>query len=122
MAQGIKKILIAEDEKPMLHAMQIKLEHAGFEVVAVENGIDALDELKKKSFDLLILDLMMPEMDGWGVLESLKKQGSKTVIIVSTNLSQEEDEKRAREYGAKDFIVKSNTPLTEIISRIQKVI
>lgn len=118
----VKKILIAEDEKPMAHALQMKLEHVGYEAVIAEDGGIALEELRKKTYDLLILDIMMPKVDGWAVLEALQKEGNKIPVIVASNLSQTEDEKRARELGAKDFIIKSNTPLAQIIESIQKII
>lgn len=115
-----KKILIAEDEKSIAKALKLKLENAGYTVEHAENGKVAVEMLEANGFALLLLDLVMPIMDGFGVLNAIKEKGIKTPVIVSTNLSQEEDEKRVMELGAKGFFVKSDTPITEVITQIEK--
>jgi CheY-like chemotaxis protein len=115
-----KKILIAEDEKPMAKALELKLKGSGFEAKAVFNGVEALAEMEKEKYDLLLLDLMMPVMDGFGVLEALKnKPDNKTLVIVSSNLSQAEDINRAKALGAVDYFVKSDTPISEVVNHIK---
>jgi len=118
----VKSILISEDEKAIAEALKLKLEHSGYEVSLAGNGEEALDLAKNKKFDLIILDLIMPVMDGFGFLEAAKKEGIKTPIIVASNLSQPEDEKRARELGAKDFFIKSNVSVSEIVEKIANVL
>ena len=115
-----KRLLLAEDERAIAKALTLKLNLSGFEVEAVSNGEDAMIALKDRKFDLLLLDIMMPKMDGFTVMEEMKKMKNKTPIIILSNLSQEDDAKRAKELGAVDFFIKSNTPLTEIISKINK--
>jgi CheY-like chemotaxis protein len=61
--QRKKKILIAEDEKPLARALQLKLQHVGYDVVTASNGVEALQALQEQKFDLAVLDLMMPEKD-----------------------------------------------------------
>ena len=100
--------------------MQLKLNLSGFDVELAGNGEDALTLMKEKKFDLLLLDIMMPKMDGFTVMEEMKKKKNKTPIIVLSNLSQEDDAKRAKDLGAADFFIKSNTPLNEIVSKIEK--
>ncbi len=117
-----KKVLIAEDEKPMARALELKLNNSGVMAKAVFNGEEALAELKKEQYDLLLLDLMMPKLDGFGVLEALKEENSDLPIIVSTNLSQEADISRARELGAKDYFVKSDTPIVEVVEKVKKLL
>lgn len=114
-----KKILIAEDEKPMGHALELKLSHEGYQVVVVGNGEQALQELSNGNVDLLLCDLMMPKMDGFAVLENMKTKGLTTPVIILSNLSQEEDEKKVLELGAKAFYVKSNTPLSDIVKYVK---
>ena len=114
-----KRILIIEDEKPMARALELKLTHAGFSAQSVGNGQEGLVLLEKDKFDLVLLDLVMPKLDGFGVLEEMKKKGIKTPVMVQTNLAQEEDEKRAKELGAKGFFIKSNTPIAEIVEQIK---
>lgn len=116
------KILIAEDEKPLARALEMKLTRSGYEVTLAFNGDEALKALEKGKFALLLLDLMMPKVDGFGVLEQMRKKGNKTPAIVLTNLSQKEDEKRAKDLGAKDFFVKSNTPIADIVKMVEKII
>ena len=118
MAITKKKILIIEDEKPMARALEIKLTHAGFAAKAVFNGEEGVGLFQKENFDLIILDLVMPKLDGFKVLEALKEKKIKTPVIVLTNLGQPEDEKRARELGAVGFFIKSNTPIAEIVERV----
>ena len=76
---GKKKILIAEDEKPMAHALEMKLNNSGYEAKAVYDGIQAMEELTNNKYDLMLLDLMMPKMDGFGVLEAMKEKMEKKV-------------------------------------------
>lgn len=119
---GSKKILIVEDEKPIAKAMELKLNSSGFSAKAVGNGEEALSALEKEVFDLLIVDLVMPKLDGFGLLEALKEKGITTPIIVSSNLSQDEDFKKAKELGAVDYFIKSNTPISEIIEHVQNIL
>lgn len=117
-----KKILIAEDEKPMAHALDMKLSKAGFETRVVFDGEAVFSALEEDNFDLVLLDLMMPKKDGFEVLSEMKKKGMNIPVIVSTNLSQGEDIRKARELGASDYFVKSDTPIVKVIEYIQKVL
>jgi len=122
MTNSTKKILIAEDEKPMAHALDLKLKHSGFETKVVFDGQEALEAIKAEKFDLILLDLMMPKKDGFAVLTEMKNQQNTTPVIVLSNLSQAEDEERAKKMGAKDYFIKTDIPLTEIIEQIKKVL
>ncbi len=115
-----KKILIAEDEQVIANAMALKLKTSGFEVKIASNGQEALDILSKEKFDLLLLDLIMPQLDGFGVLEALKKKKNKMPVVVTSNLGQEEDKEHATKLGAVGYLIKSDTPLYQIIEFIQK--
>lgn len=117
-----KKILIAEDEKPLANALKLKLTKAGFEAVAVFDGLAAIDLLKKEPFDLMILDLIMPKADGFQVLAALKENKISTPVIVLSNLSQPGDEKKSREFGARDFFIKSDTSLAVLLSHVEKIL
>lgn len=115
-----KKILIVEDEAPIAGAMQSKLLSEGFEVEIAKNGEEALESIKSNSYDLVLLDLVMPTLDGFGTLESMNSTGNMPKVIVSTNLSQPEDEERAKSLGAVDFLVKSNTSITDLVKVVKK--
>lgn len=115
-----KRLLLAEDERAIARALKLKLELSGYAVEVATNGDDALSLLKSNKYDLLLLDIMMPKTDGFSVMEEMKKRKDKTPVIVLSNLSQEDDANRAKELGALDFFIKSNTPLSEIIAQVEK--
>lgn len=117
-----KRILIAEDEKPMANALGLKLRSVGFETTLVYDGESAISTVQGTSFDLIILDLVMPKKDGFFVLTELKRLKIATPVIVSSNLSQEEDIKRARELGARDYFIKSDTTLAEIVEKVKQAV
>lgn len=118
MASSKKKILIIEDEKPMSRALELKLTRAGYEATSENDGESGLAYLAKNRVDLILLDLIMPKLDGFAVLERLRAEGNKTPVIVLSNLSQEDDQKRCSVLGAKDFCIKSNTGIAEIVERV----
>jgi len=91
-----KKILVAEDEKSYSRALVLKLKNNGFEVDLAENGEDVLKMLKKKKYDLLLLDLIMPKMNGFSVLESINKNKIKTKVIVSSIYLKQKMRKRLK--------------------------
>ena len=122
MAKAKKKILVVEDERPMAHALELKLTHEGFEVAVANNGEEALGLVAKQNFDMIMLDLMMPKVDGFDLLTALKNKESKIPAIVLSNLSQAEDEQKAKSLGAKHFFVKSNTPITNIVDYAKKLL
>lgn len=122
MIEQSKKILVVEDEKSMAKAMKLKLTKAGFDVHVVHNGEEAFSMVEKGGFDLIITDLVMPRLDGFGLLIALKEKGINTPVIVTSNLSQPEDESKAKELGAIDYFIKSNTPIIEIINYAKKAL
>lgn len=115
-----KRILIVEDERPIAKALGLKLEHEGYEVEIAGNGEEGLAKLDGSSFDMMLLDLVMPKVDGFGVLEALKEKKSKIPVYVLSNLSQQEDSKKAESLGAKGFFIKSDTPLANIVTVVKK--
>ncbi|MDD5055655.1 MAG: response regulator [Candidatus Peribacteraceae bacterium] len=117
-----RRILIVEDEKPLSHALAMKLKHDGFETDLATNGAEAIEKLKEQSFAMVLLDLIMPVVDGFGVLEEIRSRKLKTPVIILSNLGQDEDRAKAKELGAVDYFVKSNTPIADIISRVKDVI
>lgn len=119
---ALKKILIAEDEKPMANALGLKLRSAGFETTLVYDGESAISVLRESQFDLMLLDLVMPKKDGFFVLAELKKLNIAVPVIVSSNLSQEEDIKRARELGARDYFIKSDTSLSQVVEKVKQAL
>jgi len=115
-----KRILIVEDERPLAHALDLKLQHVGWQTTVATDGKQALTLLQEQTFDVALLDLMMPQMDGFQVLTELQKQSGAPKIFVLSNLNQPEDEKRALELGAQKFFVKADTPLATIVEEVSK--
>lgn len=111
--------MIVEDEKPMQKALTTKLQNEGFEVENSSDAEEFFQKIKENKFDLILLDLMLPKISGFEILEKMKSENNQIPIIVTSNLSQEEDIKRVRELGALDYIVKSDTSLTEMVEKIK---
>lgn len=117
-----KKILIAEDDRSVARALENKLKHSGYDVVLVSDGEQAIAALRNVSYDLLLLDIMMPKKDGYGVLEDMKAGNISTPTVVLSNLGQAEEVKKAKALGAKDYFVKADTPLMKVIEIVEKVL
>lgn len=117
-AKGPKRILIIEDEKPLSHALKLKLTHEGYDVAIAENGEEGLKAATDETFDLILIDIIMPKMDGFTVLAKLKEEGSTANVIVLSNLGQKEDVEKAKEFGVNTYMVKSNTPISRIVDAI----
>jgi two-component system alkaline phosphatase synthesis response regulator PhoP len=115
-----KRVLVVDDERPLANALDLKLSHEGFNVKAVYSGAEAVEALKSDYFDLVLLDLMMPQQDGFYVLDQIRQLNLHVVVIVSSNLSQKEDITKATSLGAVDYFVKSDTNLSDLVVKIKK--
>lgn len=122
MTQSAKKILIVEDEKPLAKALELKLGKEGYETTIAVNGKEATDLLEKGNFSLAVLDLVMPQYDGFHVLEYIHQNKVPIRTIVLSNLSQNEDIEKAKKFGAFEYYVKSNTPIIELVEKIKKAL
>jgi CheY-like chemotaxis protein len=117
-----KKILIADDEKAIAKALALKLTKVGFATEVAVNGVEAIEKIKATKFDIIVLDLIMPEKDGFAVLEYLRDNKINSPVLVASNLSQEDDLKRAKALGAADYFIKSNVSLQDIIDNIKRIL
>lgn len=106
----------------MAKVLRLKLEDEGFRVAHVGNGADGIQEMEKTHYDAVLLDLIMPELDGFGVLEKVKhsKKIGKQHIVVLTNLSSDDDVQRAKKLGAQDVLVKSESSMQAIVDYLKK--
>ncbi len=120
----LKTILLAEDDKFISKAYSDGLTRAGYSVLLAHDGVEAINNLIKSKPDLLLLDLIMPEKDGFEVLEEKGKNSElkKIPAIVMSNLGQDSDIKRCKDLGAVDYLVKADTSLQEVIERVKKII
>ena len=119
---GKKRLLIIEDERPLAHALELKMAHEGYETTVASTGTEGLKEALTGKYHMILLDLILPEMDGFKILQALHEKKIKTVIIVLSNLGQEEDRKKAQELGAKEYLVKSNVPLADIVHVVKSAL
>jgi two-component system, OmpR family, alkaline phosphatase synthesis response regulator PhoP len=103
-----KKILVVDDETKLVMAIRIRLEQAGYEVLAAYDGQEGLEKAKKEKPDLIVLDLMLPKMDGYKVCGLLKTDTryNKIPVIMFTARAQESDKKMGEEAGADAYITK----------------
>jgi len=103
-----KKILVVDDEEDIVKTLSFRLEASGYEVIAAYDGREALEKAKKEKPDLIILDLMLPRMDGYKVCGLLKADAryNKIPIIMFTAKAQEEDMELGKEVGTDAYIVK----------------
>jgi DNA-binding response OmpR family regulator len=115
-----KKIFFAEDEVTMRETLKDAFKDEGFEVETASDGEEAVEKIKKDKFDLILLDIILPKKDGFEVLEKIKKEKIKTPVILLTNLSGTEDVQKALALGAKNYLVKSNYKLKEIVNKIKE--
>jgi len=122
MASQPKRILIVEDEKPLARALELKLLNSGFRPRIAVDGQEALDYLKKEKFDLILLDLVMPNISGFDVLEKMLAEKNKTPVIVTSNLGQEEDLKKVEKFGIKKYFIKSDVSIVDIINYIKDIL
>jgi DNA-binding response OmpR family regulator len=116
-----KKILIIEDELALQKTFSDILEKEGYQVISALNGESGLMLAKKENPDLILLDLILPQKDGFEVLKELKKDETTNEIpvIVLTNLEDIQSVERAVELGAKTYLVKAQYTLKEVIQKIK---
>ncbi len=124
MAQNKTNILIIEDEEMLANMYISKFEKEGFEIEKATNGKDGLIQAKKYKPDIILLDIIMPEMDGFMVLKQLKKDsGTKHArIIMLTNLGQNEDIEKGKKLGAEDYLVKANHTPSQVVDKVKELL
>jgi len=115
------RILIIEDEPDMRRGLQDNLEFEKYETVSTGNGSEGLRLAQKEPFDLILLDLMLPGMDGMEICRKLKESGAKTPIIMLTARGAESDRVAGLETGADDYITKPFS-LRELLARIKVIL
>lgn len=117
-----KKILIAEDEESIIKVLATKFTHEGFKVFEARDGEEGLEMALKEKPDLILLDIVMPRMDGLTMLKKLREDpwGKKVPIIILTNLSDDKNIADAMVVGVYDFLVKSSWDVDDVIKRVKE--
>ena len=115
-----KTILVVDDEERMARFIRLNLEHDGFQVVEAHKGMDAINELRTKMPDVVLLDVMMPDIDGFEVLELIRETSTVPVIMLTAK-GEEDDRVKGLELGADDYVTKPFSP-RELVSRVRAVL
>ena len=115
-----KRILVVDDEARMRRFVQMNLDLEGFEVSEAEDGLTAIEKVRNEVFDLVVLDVMMPALDGFETLEHIRELSSVPVIMLTVK-ADEEDRIRGLDLGADDYVTKPFSP-RELSSRIRAVL
>ncbi len=114
-----KIVLIIEDNEDIQEIYKIQFESQWFTVITSLTGLDGIAKTVEHSPDIILLDIMMPQMDGFEVLETIKNQSSITTpIIVCSNLSQESDIIKTHELGASLYLVKSDYTWSQVVEKV----
>ncbi|NCP17101.1 response regulator [Candidatus Kuenenbacteria bacterium CG_4_9_14_3_um_filter_39_14] len=118
-----KKILIVEDETALLYALQNQLSVEGYQTLAADNGEKALQILEREKPNAILLDIILPKMDGWTFLQKIKSnEKTKDIpVIIVSNLSDEASQAHGIELGAKDYLVKTNYTTAELVDKIKQL-
>ena len=115
-----RAILVVDDEQKMARFIRLNLEHDGFQVIEAYRGLDAMQAIRTSMPDLVLLDVMMPDLDGFEVLKMIREV-SPVPVIMLTAKGEEDDRVRGLELGADDYITKPFSP-RELVSRVRAVL
>lgn len=117
-------VLLVEDDTFLANIYKTKFEMEGFKVDHAPNGEAGLRQAQKKEPDVILLDILLPKMDGYSVLEELKKdkKTSKIPVILLTNLGQKDDVEKGLSLGAADYLIKAHFKPSETVEKVKKVL
>lgn len=115
-----KLILVVDDEERMARFIRLNLEHDGFQVVEAHKGMEAIDQLRTKMPDVILLDVMMPDIDGFEALQLIRETSTVPVIMLTAK-GEEDDRVKGLELGADDYVTKPFSP-RELVSRVRAVL
>jgi DNA-binding response OmpR family regulator len=117
-------ILLVEDDVFLSNIYQKKFEMEGFKISTADNGEKGLADAKRKKPDIILLDVLLPKLDGFAVLEKLKEDpATKEIpVILLTNLGQKDDVKKGLESGAADYLIKAHFKPSEVVDKVKKIL
>jgi len=119
-----KKILLVEDEEIMIDLLQKKIRDEGYEFVVARDGVEGLEKMREAKPDLVLLDIIMPKMGGFEVMEEMNKDPElqKIPVIIISNSGQPVELDKAKKLGAKDWLIKTEFDPQEVIDKVKKQI
>jgi len=124
MSNRVNSILIIEDDPILIDIYSTKFKEAGFTVGVANNGEEGLRKLNKGKFDLLVLDIVLPHIDGWEILKKIesKKNLKDLKIIVLSNLGQKEEVEKGIKLGAVKYLIKAHYTPSEVVKEIKEIL
>ena len=124
MPENKYKILIVEDDSFLLNMYATKFEMEGFEVIMAEDGEKGLRLAKKELPDMILLDILLPKMNGFEVLKALKEddKGKDLRVLLLTNLSQRAEVDQGFDLGAIDYLIKAHFMPSEVVAKVKKIL
>jgi DNA-binding response OmpR family regulator len=124
MANEPKRIMIIEDDRFLSSLMKARLEKEGFTVIQAFDGEEAIQILKTELPALILLDLIMPKVTGFEVLQmiSITPQLDKVPVVIVSNLAQDSDIEKARQLGAKEYFIKVKISIDDLIGKIKSLV
>lgn len=123
----MKNILLVEDDPFLIDIYSTKLKESGFQVEVASDGPKALVKIGEKKFDLVLLDIVLPQMDGWEILEKMQNEKIKMKnddlkIIILSNLGQKSEVERGLSLGAVKYLIKAHYTPSEVVQEIEEVL
>jgi len=120
----MKRILLVEDDPFLIDIYTTKLKEVGFKIDVAEDGKKAFRLLTQKTPDLLVLDIVLPHIDGWEILRKIreKKQFRDLPVIILSNLGQRQEVKKGLELGATKYLIKAHYTPSEIVEQIKEIL
>lgn len=118
------KILLVEDDKMILDMYKNRFEKEGYEVLTTDRGSEAMELARKEKPKIVLLDIILPEVDGFTILKNLKSDAAtkKIPVLMLTNLGQESDQSKGAESGAAGYFVKSQHTPADILKKVEEII
>ena len=120
----MKQILLIEDDPFLVEIYTTKLKKAGFQVVVAGDGDEGLRKMKEKTPDLLLLDIVLPSLNGWEILRNIKKNPklSNVKVVILSNLGERDEIEKGLKLGAVRYLVKAHYTPSEVVEEIKKIL
>jgi len=120
----MKSILLIEDDPFLIDIYTTKLKEAGFKIEVATDGEEGLRKLTEKKFDLLVLDIVLPQIDGWEILKKVKadQKLKETPVLILSNLGQKGEVEKGMKLGATKYLIKAHYTPSEVIEEIKEVL
>ncbi|MDX9893382.1 MAG: response regulator [Patescibacteria group bacterium] len=124
MTNHKNKVLLVEDDQTLLEMYELKFKEAGFDLILAADGESGLELAKKEMPAVVLLDIMMPKMDGFAVLTQLRQDDAtkNIVILMLSNLGQQTDIEKGKQLGAQDYVVKASMTPTQVVEKVKSYI